>query len=106
MFHKSNLSKKGVSGKMKPLFLQNAQGCQLGTLQIPILHGLVVSNPLKTIVGPSLQGWIKNTTSAAGLGVVYATNAYKVSSSRLYNKRSKTQTNLLDLNRPIFVYNV
>ena len=48
-------------------FLQNAQGCQLGTLQILILHDLVVSTPLKTIVGPSLQGWAKNSTSAAWL---------------------------------------
>ena len=46
----------GVLGKREPLFLQNAQGYQLGTLQILIINGLVVSNQLKTIVRPSLQG--------------------------------------------------
>ena len=63
--------KTSFLGKMKLLFLQNAQGCQLGTLQILIVHGLVVSNPLKTIVGPLLQGWAKNSTSAAGLIKIY-----------------------------------
>ena len=37
-------------------FLTNAQGCQLGTLQILILHGLMISNQSKPIVGPLLQG--------------------------------------------------
>ena len=37
-------------------FLKNAQGCQLGTLQILILHGLMISNRSKPIVGPLLQG--------------------------------------------------
>ena len=37
-------------------FLKNAQGCQLGTLQILILHGLMISNQSKPIVGPLLQG--------------------------------------------------
>ena len=31
-------------------FLKNAQGCQLGTLQILILHGLMISNQPKPIV--------------------------------------------------------
>ena len=52
---------------MEVLFLQIVQGFQLGTSQILILHGLVVSNPMKTIVGPSVQGWAKNSTSAVGL---------------------------------------
>ena len=34
-----NLLKKGVT---KHQFLKNAQGCQLGTLQILILHGLMI----------------------------------------------------------------
>ena len=51
-------------GKMELLIVQKVQGCQLGTLCVFILHGLVVSNPLQTIVGPSLQGWAKNSTSA------------------------------------------
>ena len=37
-------------------FLKNAQGLQLGTLQILILHGLMISNQSKPIVGPLLQG--------------------------------------------------
>ena len=40
-------------------FLKNAQGCQLGTLQILILHGLMISNQSKPIVGPLLQGYLK-----------------------------------------------
>ena len=44
-------------GKMELLSLQNTQGCQLGTIQILIPHGLVVSN----------QVWAKNSTSVAGL---------------------------------------
>ena len=32
-----------------------------------ILHGLEVSNQLKAIVEPSLQGWPENKASAAGL---------------------------------------
>ena len=37
-------------------FLKNAHGCQLGTPQILILHGLMISNQSKPIVGPLLQG--------------------------------------------------
>ena len=40
-------------------FLKNAQGCQLGTLQILILQGLMISNQSKPIVGPLLQGYLK-----------------------------------------------
>ena len=35
------LLKKGVT---KHQFMNNAQGCQLGTLQIMIIHGLMISN--------------------------------------------------------------
>ena len=39
--------------------MKNAQGCQLGTLQILILHGLMISNQSKTIVGPLTHGYLK-----------------------------------------------
>ena len=46
MRHKTSISK-------------NAQWCQLGTLQILILHGLMISNQSKTIVGPLTHGYLK-----------------------------------------------
>ena len=36
--------------------MKDAQGFQLGTLQILILHGLIILNQLKPRVGPLLQG--------------------------------------------------
>ena len=60
--------KRVFLGKMKQLFLRNVQGCQLGTLQIPILHSGVKSTETHC-VGPSMQGSVKNSTSAAGLKI-------------------------------------
>ena len=50
------LMKKTIT---KHQFLKNAQGCQLGTLQILILHGLMISNQSKTIVGSLTHGYLK-----------------------------------------------
>ena len=49
------LLKKGIT---KHQFLKNAQVYQLGTLQILILHGLMISNQSKTIVGPLTRGYL------------------------------------------------
>ena len=38
---------------------KNAQWCQLCTLQNLILHGLMISNQSKTIVGPLTHGYLK-----------------------------------------------
>ena len=38
---------------------KKTQGCQLGTLQILILHGLMISNQSKTIVRPLTHGYLK-----------------------------------------------
>ena len=55
-FCSSYLAEKTSGNHINHPFLKNAQGCQLGTLQILILRGLITSNQLKPIVGPLLQG--------------------------------------------------
>ena len=57
-FFSSHLGEKGLpSGyHINHQFLKNAQGCQLGTLHILIVHSLMTSNQSKPIVGPLRQG--------------------------------------------------